>query len=129
MYRFMLKSKIHRATITEANVDYIGSITIDSKLMGLADILENEKVHVVNVDNGVRLETYAISGDSGSGVICLNGAAARLMKPGERVIILSYALASQEELSSWNPIVVFVDENNRPFPGDKVLQPTLQGNS
>ena len=85
MQRHMLKSKIHRATITGANVDYIGSITIDSELMERADILENEKVHVVNVDNGVRLETYAIPGEPGSGVICLNGAAARLMNPGELI--------------------------------------------
>jgi len=114
MQRFMLKSKIHRATITEANVDYIGSITIDSELMRLADIHEYEKVHVVSIDSGVRLETYAISGDKDSGVICLNGAAARLMKPGEKVIILAYALAQEEELADWKPHVVFVDENNRP---------------
>ncbi|MDI6716293.1 MAG: aspartate 1-decarboxylase [Actinomycetota bacterium] len=114
MQRFMLKSKIHRATITEANVDYIGSITIDSELMRLADIHEYEKVHVVSIDSGVRLETYAISGDKDSGIICLNGAAARLMKPGEKVIILAYALAQEEELADWKPHVVFVDENNRP---------------
>ncbi|MCL6472964.1 MAG: aspartate 1-decarboxylase [Firmicutes bacterium] len=116
MQRFMLKSKIHRAIITEANVDYIGSITIDAELMELADILENEKVQVVNVDSGVRLETYAIYGKRGSGVICLNGAAAKLMNPGEKVIILSYAVADQEELAGWQPKVIFVDEKNRPFP-------------
>lgn len=110
----MLKSKIHRATITEANVDYIGSITIDAELMELADILENEKVQVVNVDNGVRLETYAIPGEYGSGTVCLNGAAARLMSPGERAIILSYAIADQNELAGWQPKVIFVDNNNRP---------------
>lgn len=120
MQRYMLKSKIHRATITEANVDYVGSITIDSNLMELADILENEKVHVVNIDNGVRLETYAIPGDKDSGTICLNGAAARLMKPGEKIIILSYALASQEELAGWEPRIVFVDKNNRLFPGIEI---------
>lgn len=121
MQRFMLKSKIHRATITEANVDYIGSITVDVELMELADLLENEKVHVVNVDNGVRLETYVIPGPRGSGVICLNGAAARLMSPGQLVIILSYALATKEELDGWKPQVVFVDENNRPFPSAEAL--------
>jgi len=121
----MLKSKIHRATITEANVDYIGSITIDAELMGLADILENEKVQVVNVDSGVRLETYAIPGNPGSGVICLNGAAARLMNPGERVIILAYGLATQEELASWKPKIVFVDEDNKPFPSADTLRDSI----
>jgi len=111
----MLKSKIHRATVTGANVDYIGSITIDSELMERADILENEKVHVVNVDNGVRLETYAIPGEPGSGVICLNGAAARLMNPGELIIILAYAVLTEDELKGFKPRIVFVDENNRPF--------------
>ncbi len=122
MQRHMLKSKIHRAVITEANVDYIGSITIDAELMERADILENEKVHVVNVDNGVRLETYAISGESGSGVICLNGAAARLMNPGELIIILAYAVLTEEELKGFKPRIVFVDENNRPFPSAEALQ-------
>lgn len=118
MQRFMLKSKIHRATITEANVDYIGSITIDAELMELADILENEKIQVVNVDNGVRLETYAIPGERGSGIICLNGAAAKLMSPGERIIILSYAIAAQDEIASWQPKVIFVDTNNHPSVSD-----------
>jgi aspartate 1-decarboxylase len=121
MQRFMLKSKIHRATITDANVDYIGSITIDVELMERADILENEKVQVVNIDNGVRLETYAIKGKRGSGVICLNGAAAKLMKKGELVIILSYAVATREELTDWKPSIVFVDENNKPFPSAELL--------
>ncbi|MBI4734055.1 MAG: aspartate 1-decarboxylase [Rubrobacteridae bacterium] len=124
MQRFMLKSKIHRATITEANVDYIGSITIDVDLMERADILENEKVQVVNIDNGVRLETYAIKGKRGSGVICLNGAAAKLMNKGELVIILSYAVASREELTDWKPSIVFVDENNKPFPSAELLNGT-----
>ncbi len=122
MQRHMLKSKIHRAVITEANVDYIGSITIDAELMERADILENEKVHVVNVDNGVRLETYAIPGEPGSGVICLNGAAARLMNPGELIIILAYAILSEDELKGFKPRIVFVDENNRPFPSAEALQ-------
>lgn len=120
--RFMLKSKVHRATITEANVDYIGSITIDVGLMELADILENEKVHVVNIDNGVRLETYAIPGQRGSGEICLNGAAAKLMNPGELIIILAYAMIDDEELKCWKPKIVFVDENNHPFPSADALR-------
>ncbi len=122
MQRHMLKSKIHRATITEANVDYIGSITIDAELMERADILENEKVHVVDVDNGARLETYAIAGEPGSGVICLNGAAARLMNPGDLIIILAYAVLTEDELKGFKPRIVFVDENNRPFPSAEALQ-------
>lgn len=122
MQRYMLKSKIHRATITEANVDYIGSITIDSELMELANILENEKVHIVNIDNGVRLETYAIKGELGSGEICLNGAAAKLMNPGELVIILAYAVLDESEIEGWKPSIVFVDENNKPFPSVETLK-------
>ena len=120
----MLRGKIHRATITEANVDYIGSVTIDSELMALADILENEKVSVVNLDNGVRLETYAIAGARGSGVICLNGAAALLMQPGEKVIILSYAIVSESEIAEWQPRVVLVDNDNKPVTAADILQPT-----
>lgn len=114
MYRTMMKSKIHRATVTEANLNYIGSITIDEDLMETADLLENEKVQIVNNNNGARLETYVIPGPRGSGVICLNGAAARLVQPGDNVIIISYAQMSAEELRSHKPTVVFVDENNRP---------------
>lgn len=114
MYRTMMKSKIHRATVTEANLNYIGSITIDENLMETADLLENEKVQIVNNNNGARLETYVIPGPRGSGVICLNGAAARLVQPGDQVIIISYAQMSPEELRSHKPTVVFVDENNRP---------------
>lgn len=114
MYRTMMKSKIHRATVTEANLNYIGSITIDESLMEAADLLENEKVQIVNNNNGARLETYVIPGPSGSGVICLNGAAARLVQPGDNVIIISYAQMSAEELKTHKPTVVFVDENNRP---------------
>lgn len=125
MQRHMLKSKIHRATITEANVDYIGSITIDAELMERADILEHEKVHVVDVDNGARLETYAIPGEPGSGVICLNGAAARLMNPGDLIIILAYAVLAEDELKGFKPRIVFVDENNRPFPSAEALTEKL----
>lgn len=114
MYRTMMKSKIHRATVTEANLNYIGSITIDESLMEAADLLENEKVQIVNNNNGARLETYVIPGPRGSGVICLNGAAARLVQPGDNVIIISYAQMSVEELKTHKPTVVFVDENNRP---------------
>jgi aspartate 1-decarboxylase len=109
----MMKSKIHRATVTEANLNYVGSITIDENLMEDADLLENEKVQIVNNNNGARLETYVIPGPRGSGVICLNGAAARLVQPGDTVIIISYAVMSQEELATHKPTVVFVDEHNR----------------
>lgn len=117
MQRVMFKSKIHRATVTEANVDYEGSINIDRELMRAADILPNEQVHVVNVDNGERLVTYAIEG--GAGQIHLNGAAAHKGKPGDRVIIISYGNFDAAELSAFKPAVVKVDTNNR------VLQPAL----
>ncbi len=113
MYRFMMKSKIHRATVTEANLNYMGSITIDSDLLKAADILPNEKVQVVNNNNGARLETYVISGPAGSGTICLNGAAARLVQPGDTVIIISYVMMSSEQASSHEPKIVFVDKNNK----------------
>ncbi|WP_018751366.1 aspartate 1-decarboxylase [Paenibacillus sanguinis] len=114
MYRTMMKSKIHRATVTEANLHYVGSITIDEDLMETSDLLENEQVQIVNNNNGARLETYVIPGPRGSGVICLNGAAARLVQPGDNVIIISYAQMSPEEVRSHKPTIVFVDENNRP---------------
>lgn len=114
MYRTMMKSKIHRATVTEANLNYVGSITIDEDLMDAADLLENEKVQIVNNNNGARLETYVIVGERGSGVVCLNGAAARLVQPGDTVIIISYAMMSSEELATHRPTVVFVDETNKP---------------
>lgn len=112
MKRQMLKSKIHRATITEANVHYIGSCTIDEDLLERADILPYEQVHVVNVTNGERLVTYAIKGQRGSGVICLNGAAAHKGSPGDIVIIITYAEYSDEEAGGHEPGVVFVDEHN-----------------
>lgn len=114
MFRHMMKSKIHRATVTEANLNYVGSITIDENLMEAADLLENEKVQIVDNNNGSRLETYVIPGPRGSGVICLNGAAARLVQPGDTVIIISYAMLSQEELAAHKPTVVFVDDQNKP---------------
>ncbi|MEK3781278.1 aspartate 1-decarboxylase [Paenibacillus sp. FSL R5-0810] len=114
MFRTMMKSKIHRATVTEANLNYVGSITIDENLMEAADLLENEKVQIVNNNNGARLETYVIKGERGSGVICLNGAAARLVQPGDNVIIISYAMMSKEEYENHTPTVVIVDDNNKP---------------
>jgi aspartate 1-decarboxylase len=114
MQRTMLKSKIHRATVTAANVDYVGSITIDTDLMMAADILPYEKVHVVDIDNGARLETYAIEGPSGSGAIEMNGAAARLVAKGDKIIIMSYAQVDEAEVRKLRPTVVLVDELNRP---------------
>ena len=105
----ILKSKIHRVTVTQANLDYIGSITIDEALMEAANILPNEKVQVVNNNNGERIETYAIKGERGSGVICLNGAAARKACPGDVVIIMSYGFMSYEEAKTFKPSVVFPD--------------------
>lgn len=113
MYRIMLKSKIHRATVTEADINYSGSITVDSELLAAADILEHEKVQVVNVTNGSRLETYTIAGEPGSGKIILNGAAARLMHQGDIVIILSYASVSDDEARSFQSKIVMVDGDNK----------------
>lgn len=111
--RNMLKSKIHRATVTDANLNYVGSITIDTDLLDSADIRPYEHVHVVNITNGARLETYAIEGPRGQGDICLNGAAARLAQPGDLVIVLSYAEYAENELEGHSPTVVHVDERNR----------------
>lgn len=113
MWRTMMKSKIHRATVTDANLNYVGSITIDRDLMDAADLLPNERVQVVNNNNGARLETYVIEGPRGSGTICMNGAAARLAQPGDILIIISYATMSDEEARRYSPRVVLVDANNR----------------
>lgn len=113
MFVTMFKSKIHRATVTEANLNYMGSITIDRDLMKAADILPNEKVQIVNNNNGSRFETYVIPGEPGSRVICLNGAAARLVQPGDTVIIIAYAMMTREEASTFTPTVVLVDRDNR----------------
>ena len=113
MRRRMMKSKIHRATVTDANLHYVGSVTVDQDLLDASDIMEFEQVAIVDVDNGARLETYAIAGPRGSGVICLNGAAARLVSPGDKVILISYADYEQAELASYEPIVVHVDNDNR----------------
>lgn len=112
MHRTMLKSKIHRATITGSDLNYVGSITIDPDLLDAADILEHEQVHVVDVDNGARFETYTIAGERGSGVIQVNGAAARLVHTGDTIIVISYADYSREDLLSYEPIVVHVDRAN-----------------
>lgn len=109
----MLKGKIHRATVVQAEVDYVGSITVDTELLEAAGILEYEKVAVVDVRNGSRLETYTIAGERGSGMICLNGAAAKLVDKGDTIIIMAYAQMSPEEAKEYRPKVVFVDENNK----------------
>jgi aspartate 1-decarboxylase len=109
----MLKSKIHRAVVTDANLHYVGSVTIDPDLLEAADILEHEQVAVVDIDNGARLETYAIAGVRGSGDLCLNGAAARLVQPGDRVIVISYADYDDAEMDGYAPRVVHVDTSNR----------------
>lgn len=109
----MLKSKIHRATVTQAELNYVGSITIDESLMEAAGIIEYEKVQIADVDNGARFETYVIAGETGSGIICLNGAAARMVSTGDKVIIMSYAQMQPQEVKENPPKVVFVDENNQ----------------
>lgn len=108
----VLKSKIHRVKVTEANLHYIGSITIDENLMEAANMIENEKVQVVNIDNGQRLETYIIKGTRGSGMICLNGPAARLVSVGDTVIVISYAHMDFEEAKKFKPTIIFPKENN-----------------
>ncbi len=113
MFLTMFKSKIHRATVTEANLNYMGSITIDSELLKASDILVHERVQVVNLNNGSRLETYVIPGEANSGVVCLNGAAARLAQPGDRVIIISYAMMDRKQALEYTPTVVMVDEQNK----------------
>ncbi len=113
MRRIMMKSKIHRATVVGADLNYVGSITLDPRLMELADIHEHEQVHVLDIDNGARFETYAISG--GPGDVILNGAAARLVQPGDKVIIITYAQYEEAELASYAPTVVLVDDANQPL--------------
>lgn len=109
----MLKGKIHRATVTQAELNYVGSITVDEELLEAAGILEYEKVQIVDVDNGSRFETYTICGERGSGIICLNGSAARCVSVGDRIIIMAYAGLDAQEAKSHKPSVVFVDEQNR----------------
>lgn len=112
MFRTLMKGKLHRARVTEANLNYVGSITIDEALMEAIDLLPHEKVQIVNNNNGARLETYVIPGKRHSGVICLNGAASRLVQPGDIVIIVSYALVSEEELTTFTPKVAILNEDN-----------------
>ena len=112
MLRMMMNSKLHRATVTEADLNYVGSITIDSDLLDAAGMLPNEKVHIVNNNNGARFETYIIAGERGSGVVCVNGAAARLVQRGDIVIILSYVYMTDEEARTHEPTVLIMDENN-----------------
>ncbi len=119
-----MKSKLHRATVTEANLNYVGSITIDEDLMEAANIWENEKVQIVNNNNGARFETYVITGERGSGVICLNGAAARQVQPGDQVIIISYAMMTDTEAKEHKPIVTILDSDNRPL---QMLDQELHG--
>ena len=109
----VLKSKIHRATVTEANLDYIGSISVDKNLLNAANLQEYEKVHVLDITNGSRLETYVISSPAGSGEICINGAAAHLIHKGHLVIIVAYCVLNESEVESHNPVIVHVDEQNR----------------
>lgn len=113
MYRELCKSKIQPATVTDANLHYQGSITIDVALLETSDIVEYEKVQVLNINNGQRIETYAIEGKRDSGTICLNGAAARWAHPGDKVIIISYCLVEDSKAKDWKPKIVFVDEANR----------------
>ncbi|PFP27270.1 aspartate 1-decarboxylase [Bacillus sp. AFS073361] len=113
MFRNMMNGKIHRATVTEANLNYVGSITIDEDILDAVGMIANEKVQIVNNNNGARLETYIIPGERGSGVICLNGAAARLVQKGDIVIIISYALIAEEKVAAHKPKVAIMDEGNR----------------
>ncbi len=122
MLRTMVKAKIHRATVTEANLNYVGSLTIDLNLMELCDILPNEQVHVLNVTNGHRMVTYAIAGEPGSGVMCLNGAAARHGQAGDIIIVMTYAHCDAAEVRAHRPQVVVVDGKNKPvqvLPSEK----------
>jgi aspartate 1-decarboxylase len=109
----MMKAKIHRARVTEANLNYVGSVTIDQDLLDQVGILPHEKVQIVNNNNGERLETYVIAGERGSGVVCLNGAAARRVQPDDIVIIVSYAMLHEEELEEFRPKIALMDENNK----------------
>lgn len=110
----MLKSKLHRAVVTQADVNYVGSITIDSRLMEQAGIFEYEKVSVADVENGQRFDTYVIAGEPGSGIICVNGAAARLVSVGDHIIIMAYRLIEEDKVKNYSPTVVFLDSNNNP---------------
>lgn len=128
MRRILFKSKIHRATVTQADLEYEGSVTIDQHLLRAADIVPYEKVAIWNVTRGTRLETYALEGEPGSGVICINGAAAHLNQPGDVVIIATFAEVEEAQVAGWKPTVVFVDGKNRQVPGrhEEVPGPSLR---
>jgi aspartate 1-decarboxylase len=129
MMRIMMKSKIHRATVTQADLDYVGSVTLDAALMEAADLLEGEQVAIVDITNGARIETYVIPGERGSGVIGINGAAAHLVHPGDLVIIMSYAVLDDAEARALEPRVVHVDEKNRIVKlGDDAAEPVPGSN-
>jgi aspartate 1-decarboxylase len=117
-----MKSKLHRVKVTQAELNYVGSITIDEDLMDAAGLVENEQVHIVNNNNGERLVTYVITGERGTGIICLNGAAARRAQPGDIIIIISYAMMTPEEAKTHKPLVVFPDENNRLIVGGQAAR-------
>jgi aspartate 1-decarboxylase len=125
MRRTMFKSKIHRATVTGSDLHYVGSITVDQDLLDAADIREHEQVHVVDVDNGARFETYTISGERGSGEICINGAAARLVHTGDTIIVISYADYEEEELDAYVPRVVHVNRENQIVLTDDTVKELL----
>ncbi len=128
MRRNLFKSKLHRVTVTDADLDYEGSVTLDAALMQAADILPYERVHLWNVSRGSRLETYALPGSAGSGVVCVNGAAAHHFRPGDLAIVATFAEAESEaEARTWVPTVVRVDERNRIVPGPAAEAPTLAG--
>lgn len=126
MLRTMMKSKIHRAVVTEANLNYVGSITIDEDILDLVDMYANEKVQIVNNNNGARLETYIIPGPRGSGTICLNGAAARMVHIGDTIIVISYGLMTNEEAKSYKPKIAFMDTHNKVIQtADEELHSTI----
>lgn len=135
MMRIMMKSKIHRATVTQADLHYVGSVTLDTELMEAADLLEGEQVAIVDITNGARLETYVIPGERGSGVIGINGAAAHLVRPGDLVIIISYGAMEDKEARAFQPKIVHVDQKNRiiklgndaaePVPGSDQIRGNL----
>jgi aspartate 1-decarboxylase len=127
MERQMLKSKIHRASITACDVDYVGSVTIDADLMRRADLLPNEQVHIWDVENGARMVTYAIEAPAGSGTIQVNGAAARLVREGDKVIIVSYGAYDEDDLDAYSPVVVHVDDRNRAVAVDSNPEVLLAG--
>ncbi|EIT86619.1 aspartate alpha-decarboxylase [Fictibacillus macauensis ZFHKF-1] len=112
MFRTLMKGKIHRAVVTESNLNYVGSITIDEAILDAVDMVPNEKVQIVNNNNGARFETYIIPGERGSGVMCLNGAAARLVQEGDVIIVISYAMMTEQEMATHQPKVAIMDENN-----------------